>query len=66
MICFSNIVTDEVIVQSEHFLLVAVELDHRAALVLVPLENTTDLNKTNVNIVNCKLEDRRPEQTAIL
>lgn len=66
MICFSNIVTDEVIVQSEHFLLVPVELDHRAALILVPLENTTDLNKTNVNIVNTLQIRRYASQKMIL
>lgn len=63
---FSNVVTDEVIVQSEDFLLIPVELDHRAALVLVPLENTADLNKTNVNIVNTLQLRRYASQKMIL
>lgn len=41
----SHIVTNTVIVQREHFLLVTLELNHRFALVLVPLENTADLDE---------------------
>lgn len=51
VVCCSYIVTNTVIVQCEHFLLVSVELDHRSALILVPLENTSDLSGTNVNTV---------------
>lgn len=40
----SYIMTNQVIVQCEDFLLISVELDHRSALVLVPLENTAHLN----------------------
>lgn len=44
-VCCSYIVTNGVIIQREHFLIMSVELNHRFALVLVPLENTADLNK---------------------
>lgn len=45
MVCCSYIVTNGVVAQCEHFLLMSVELDHRSALVLVPLENTAHLNR---------------------
>lgn len=46
--CCPNIVTNGVIVQCEHFILVSVELDHRSALVLVPLKNTANLNQVGI------------------
>ena len=39
--------TNSVIVQSEHFLLVSVELNQCSAFVLVPLKNTAHLRKQN-------------------
>lgn len=63
MICPSNVVTNGVIVQREHFLLVSVQLNHRSAFVLVPLENTAHLEQ-QTSIKALKAVKRRPHTCA--
>lgn len=51
LVCCSYIMTNGVVVQCEHFVLVPVQLNHRFAFVLVPLENTADLRRqTSVGV----------------
>lgn len=64
----SNIVTNRIVIQCEHFLFISVKLNHCSALVLVPLENTADLHrKMQVNTIRpihiCK---RKSDPDALL